>query len=156
MSTSIQFTPLATFDPDFELQQPPHLRGPPPLLHEPGNDEEEDLEPITTAPKRTSNRRPTLSDRVEMLTDAAIKGLGPILITVAILLLSVCIFCYFTVVIPYHYTWNEGEGVLGNLGYVLNTTWSLYLVWGIVANYYYAVRTPAGSVLDGVRNSPVR
>ena len=149
MSTSIEFSPLATADPDMEMQAQP--------LHRQQQEQldDEDLEPITTAPRRPFPRKPTLSDRVEKLTDSAIKGLGPILITVAFVLLSVCIFCFFTVITPYHYTWNEGQGLFGNLGYILTMIWSSYLVWGIMANYYYAVRTPAGSVLDGVKNSSV-
>ena len=156
MSTSIEFTPLATSDPDYELQPPSHQQQHHAGQYSTVGEDEEDLEPITTAPKRPSPRKLTLSDRVEKLTDGAIKGLGPVLIVIAFILLSLNIFCFFTVILPFHYGWKEGEGIFGNLGYILNLTWSCYLVWGVVANYYYAVRTPAGSVLDGVQNAAVR
>ncbi|KAG0048473.1 hypothetical protein BGZ83_006589 [Gryganskiella cystojenkinii] len=151
MSTSIEFTPLATSDPDYELQ--PQQQRHQPKQHATALEDEEELEPITTAPKRPIYRKPTLSDRIERMTDSAIKGLGPVLICVAFVLLSLCIFCFFSVILPFHYEWKDGEGLFGNLGYILNLVWSCYLVWGITANYYYAVRTPAGSVLDGVQSA---
>ncbi|KAF8978458.1 hypothetical protein BGZ46_006460 [Entomortierella lignicola] len=130
MSTSIEFTPLATSDPL------------------------DDNEPITTAkPKPKPNSSKSLLNQIERLTDTAISGLGPILLTVAFILLSLTIFCFYTVFLPYHYTWKEGEGIFGNFAYILNFTWSLYLVWGIIANYYYAVRTPPGGVLDGISST---
>ncbi|KAF9391881.1 hypothetical protein BGX21_011129 [Mortierella sp. AD011] len=133
MSASIEFTPLATSDP---------------LDSEPL-----DNEPITTKPKSCPAKGPSILSQVERITDAAISGLGPILLTVALILLSMTIFCYFSVFLPYHYSWKEGEGLFGNLGYILNLIWSLYLVWGIIANYYFAVRTPPGGVLDGLSAS---
>ncbi|KAK3840547.1 MAG: DHHC palmitoyltransferase-domain-containing protein [Linnemannia elongata] len=83
----------------------------------------------------------------------AISGLGPVLISLAFLLLSVTIFCFYTVFLPFHHPWNEGQGISGNWVYILHMIWATYLVWGILANYYLAVRTPAGSVLDGVSSS---
>ncbi|KAG0237514.1 hypothetical protein BGW42_000724 [Actinomortierella wolfii] len=108
---------------------------------------EEDDQPITTRPRKRIAR---LSDHIERLTDGAIKGLGPFLIVLAILLLSLCTFVYFTVHVPYHFQWQEGQGLIANWAYVLNTIWSLYIVWGILGNYYLAVTTPPGSVLDGL------
>ncbi|KAG0216356.1 hypothetical protein BGX33_000166 [Mortierella sp. NVP41] len=105
-----------------------------------------DSQPISTRPRR----KLTFSDKIELLIDRTSSKLGPILITIAFILLSLTISCYFTVFIPFHYQWNEGEGLQGNIGYVLTMVWSLYLVWGILANYYYAVTTPPGSVLDGL------
>ncbi|KAF9980748.1 hypothetical protein BGZ75_008025 [Mortierella antarctica] len=127
MSDSIEFAPLATSDPM-------------------------DEEPITTKPAPRSKRN-TLSARVERLTDAAISGLGPVLITIAFVLLSTTIFCFFTVFLPFHYQWKGGEGPFGNWAYILNVVWSWYLVWGIIGNYYFAVRTPPGAVLDGVAST---
>ncbi|ORZ16093.1 DHHC palmitoyltransferase-domain-containing protein [Lobosporangium transversale] len=138
MSNDIEFTPLATSEPL------------------------DDEQPITTNTKPTIprlRRRPTLSARIEQLTDVAISGLGPVLLVVAFLLLSIVIFCFFTVVLPFHYTWKKNEdeegsiGILDNLAYILHFVWSCYLVWGIAANYYYAVRTPPGSVLDGISST---
>ncbi|KAF9122598.1 hypothetical protein BGW39_009635 [Mortierella sp. 14UC] len=105
-----------------------------------------DNQPITTRPRR----KPTLADRIELLIDRTSSSLGPILITLAFILLSTTITCYFTVYIPFHYQWNEEEGFQGNAGYIMTMVWSLYLVWGIIANYYYTVTTSPGSVLDGL------
>ena len=85
----------------------------------------------------------------------AISGLGPVLISLAFLLLSVTIFCFYTVFLPFHHPWNDGQGVSGNWVYIFHWIWATYLVWGILANYYLAVRTPAGSVLDGVSSSVI-
>ncbi|KAF9110471.1 hypothetical protein BGX27_006295 [Mortierella sp. AM989] len=133
MSTSIEFTPLATSDP---------------LDSEPL-----DSEPITTKPKLPPSKGNSILEQLERCTDSAISGLGPVLLTIAFILLSITIFCFFTVFLPYHYSWKEGEGVFGNLAYVLHFVWSLYLIWGIIANYYFAVRTPPGGVLDGISAS---
>jgi len=65
------------------------------------------------------------------------------------------IYCYFAVFIPFHYEWLDGTGPSENLGYLLTMAWSLYLVWGIIANYYFAVQTPPGTVLDGVSSDNV-
>lgn len=138
MSTSIEFTPLATSDPSEATGNPEQL---------------DDDEPISTRSTPRRKRKPTLSQQIERITDAAVSGLGPVLLVLASLLLSTTIFCYFTVFFPYHYTWQEGEGIFGNLAYILHLIWASYLVWGIVANYYFAVRTPPGGVLDGVKSS---
>ncbi|KAK3810820.1 MAG: DHHC palmitoyltransferase-domain-containing protein [Benniella sp.] len=135
MSTSIEFTPLATSDPSEN-----HLD-----RLDDNNDE-----PITTRPRK---RKHDLAHQIERLADAAVSGLGPFLLGLAFLLLSMTFFCFFTVFFPYHYTWQEGQGVSGNLSYVLNLIWACYLVWGIVANYYFAVRTPPGGVLDGIHST---
>jgi len=129
MTSSIEFTPLATSDP---------------------LDIEPNLEPITT---RRRTRLDLLAAQIDKIADATINGLGPVLLTVASLLLSTTIFCYFNVFLPFHFSWKEGEGVYGNLGYILNFVWACYLVWGIIANYYFAVRTRPGGVLDGVSSS---
>ncbi|KAF9930101.1 hypothetical protein FBU30_000851 [Linnemannia zychae] len=105
-----------------------------------------DNRPITTKP----HRKLTFADKIERLIDRTSSSLGPILLGVAFILLSLTITCYFTVYLPYHYQWKEGDGIQGNIGYVMTMVWSLYLVWGILANYYYAVTTPPGSVLDGL------
>lgn len=138
MSTSIEFTPLATSDPsEYRLDLP----------------EENNDEPITTRPTPRQQRKPALAHQIEKLADAAVSGLGPFLLGLAFLLLSMTIFCFFSVFFPYHYTWQEGEGVIGNSSYILNLIWACYLVWGIVANYYFAVRTPPGGVLDGIHST---
>ncbi|KAF8927947.1 DHHC palmitoyltransferase-domain-containing protein [Dissophora ornata] len=128
MTSSIEFTPLATSEP---------------------LDSEPNIEPITTRRAKLD----LFSIQIDRLTDAAVNGLGPVLLTVASLLLSTTIFCYFNVFLPFHFAWKEGEGLFGNLGYILNFIWACYLVWGIIANYYFAVRTPPGGVLDGVTGS---
>ena len=113
-----------------------------------------DNEPITTR----QPRKVTFPQRIELLIDAATAGLGPILIFLAFLLLSLTIFCYFSVFIPFHYRRSEGEEGgerSNNAGFIANMVWSCYLVWGIVANYYYAVTMPPGSVLDGIASENV-
>ncbi|KAF9584511.1 hypothetical protein BGW38_006196 [Lunasporangiospora selenospora] len=141
MSDRIEFTPLPTSEPsddvrlDIPLASSSSSSSPPP--------------PPPPPPQRR-RRKITLSDRVEQVTDAAISGLGPVLIVVAFCLLSVTIFCYFTVFVPFHYPWQDGQGIFGNLGHVFHFIIGLYLVWGILGNYYYAVVTPPGSVLDGI------
>ncbi|KAI7830723.1 DHHC palmitoyltransferase-domain-containing protein [Gamsiella multidivaricata] len=123
MSASIPFEPIPTSDPAPD-------------------------EPIATRPRRTQL---SFADRVELLIDIASRRLGPILITLAFILLSLTIYCYFMVFIPFHYPRQvEGEEEASNLGYIANMIWSCYIVWGIVANYYYAVSTPPGYVLDGI------
>lgn len=144
MSSSIEFTALPTSDPlDIDLEQGPIL----PTTYPPTST-------ASSSPPRPK-KKPTLSARIDQLTDKAIDGLGPVLLCLAFLLLSICIFAYFTVVFPFHHPWKEGEGVFGNLGYIANMIWSYYLVWGIAANYYYAVRTPPGGVLDGIERTTV-
>lgn len=144
MSRSIEFTALPTSDPlDIDLEQGPIL----PTTYPPTS--------TTSSSPPRPKKKPTLSARIDQLTDKAIDGLGPVLLVLAFLLLSICIFAYFTVVFPFHHTWKEGEGVFGNLGFIANMIWSCYLVWGIVANYYYAVRTPPGGVLDGIEQTTV-
>ncbi|KAF9413374.1 hypothetical protein BGZ94_000756 [Podila epigama] len=160
MSRSIEFTQLPTSDPlDIDLERGESF---PTSAYstKTNNDTASSATPSTSAAASSSPshgtstglpRKPkTLSGRIEQLTDKAIDGLGPVLLTLAFVLLSTCIFCYFTVVFPYHHQWKEGEGIFGNFGYVLSMIWSCYLVWGIAANYYYAVRTPPGGVLDGI------
>ncbi|KAI1311884.1 hypothetical protein EDD11_003285 [Mortierella claussenii] len=142
MSTSIEFAPLATSDPldNTDYDQPITTSAIP--------------NASSTAQTATRPRNHnSLSATMERITDATIKGLGPVLLTIAFLLLSIVIFCFFTVVLPFHYSWQEGQGIFGNWAYILNLVWSCYLVWGIAANYYYAVRTPPGGVLDGVASS---
>ncbi|KAG0330130.1 hypothetical protein BGZ99_007993 [Dissophora globulifera] len=120
MSAAIPFAAVPTSDPD-------------------------DKEPITTR-----RRKLTFSERMELLIDAMSARLGPILISLAVLLLSLAIFCYFAVFIPYHYPRQETGEASDRFGYIANMVWSGYLVWGIMANYYYAVTTPPGTVLDGI------
>lgn len=83
------------------------------------------------------------------LIDVMSARLGPILLTIALILLSLTIFCYFSVFIPFHYpTPNEEESDASwSFGYIVQMIWSLYIVWGILANYYFAITTPPGSVL---------
>ncbi|KAG0317561.1 hypothetical protein BG000_004515, partial [Podila horticola] len=131
MSSSIEFTALPTSDPlDIDLEHGPIL----PTTYPPTPSSNASQ---SNAPSRLL-KKPTLSAKIEQLTDKAIDGLGPVLLCLAFILLSVCTFAYFSVVLPYHYQWQEGEGIFGNLGYIINMTWSCYLVWGIAANYYYA------------------
>lgn len=148
MSSSIEFTALPTSDPlDIDLEHGPIL----PTTYPPTPSSNASQ---SNAPSRLL-KKPTLSAKIEQITDKAIDGLGPVLLCLAFILLSVCTFAYFSVVLPYHYQWQEGEGIFGNLGYIINMTWSCYLVWGIAANYYYAVRTPPGGVLDGIERTTV-
>ncbi|KAF9980521.1 hypothetical protein BGZ65_004997 [Modicella reniformis] len=126
MSTSIAFEPLPGSDPA-------------------------DTETITTRPRRI----PTFEDRIELLVDKANAKLGPFLVFTAIILLFLNIYCYFAVFIPFHYPQQKDEEedkerTNSNVGYIANMIWSCYLVWGIIANYFYAVKTPPGSVLDEV------
>ncbi|KAI8352353.1 DHHC palmitoyltransferase-domain-containing protein [Mortierella sp. GBAus27b] len=103
---------------------------------------------ISTRPRR----RLTLEDRLERLIDRVSGGLGPILIVLALGLLSLAFYCFFAVFIPFHYPPPpEGqEQTISNVGYVANMVWACYLVWGIMANYYFAVTTPPGAVIDGL------
>lgn len=148
MSRSIEFTALPTSDPLDDLEQGG------PILPTTYPSTAATFSP--NAPTRLPRKKSTLTAKLEQLTDKAIDGLGPILLCLAFLLLSICTFAYFSVVFPFHYQWQEGEGVFGNLGYIVNMIWSCYLVWGITANYYYAVRTPPGEVLDGIERTTVR
>ncbi|KAG0330139.1 hypothetical protein BGZ99_008002 [Dissophora globulifera] len=132
MSDSIEFTPLATSDP----------------LDNEANDE-----PITTARKPRPSTLDSFAAQIDRLADSTIGYLGPVLLLTAFVLLSITIFCFFTVYLPFHYSWTEGTGFFGNWAYILHLSWSLYLVWGIIANYYYAVRTPPGGILDGVSST---
>ncbi|KAF9324799.1 hypothetical protein BG006_000223, partial [Podila minutissima] len=146
MSRSIEFTALPTSDPlDIDLEQGGPIL---PTTYPPTA-----ATSSPNAPTRLPRKKSTLTAKIEQLTDKAIDGLGPVLLCLAFLLLSVCTFAYFSVVFPFHYQWQEGEGVFGNLGYIVNMIWSCYLVWGITANYYYAVRTPPGGVLDGIERT---
>lgn len=136
MPDNIEFQPLATSDPL------------------------DDDQPITTSttprkPNPHSPKHNSLAAQIERLGDMALSGLGPVLISLAFLLLSVTIFCFYTVFLPFHHPWNEGQGISGNWAYIFHWIWATYLVWGILANYYLAVRTPAGSVLDGVSSSVI-
>ncbi|KAK3810844.1 MAG: DHHC palmitoyltransferase-domain-containing protein [Benniella sp.] len=107
----------------------------------------QDQEPITTRPRR----KLTLSDRIDICIDRTSGKLGPVLIVTAVILLSMTIYCFFAVFIPFHYPRQpEGEETASHAGYVANMVWSCYLVWGILANYYYAVNTSPGSVIDGI------
>ncbi|KAF9353784.1 hypothetical protein BGX34_011386 [Mortierella sp. NVP85] len=112
-----------------------------------GHNPSQDQEPITTRPRR----KLTLSDRIDIFIDRTSGKLGPVLIVTAVILLSMTIYCYFAVFIPFHYPRQpEGEDTASHAGYVANMVWSCYLVWGILANYYYAVNTSPGSVVDGI------
>ncbi|GJJ72342.1 hypothetical protein EMPS_04699 [Entomortierella parvispora] len=136
-TSSAAFAPLATHDPSSK----------------------DDL-PFTTAPKKSpaywttpsdsSSSYSALADRIQVLVEVTSSRLGPILLVIASVLLSLTIYCYFAVFIPFHYQWPEGTGPGENLGYLSTMVWSLYLVWGILANYYFAVQTPPGTVMDGV------
>ncbi|KAF9319556.1 hypothetical protein BG003_008809 [Podila horticola] len=77
--------------------------------------------------------------------------MGPVLLTLAFILLSLTISCYFSVFIPFHYP-SEGEesDTSWSLRYIAQMIWSLYVLWGILANYYFAITTPPGSVLGKV------
>ncbi|KAG0097504.1 hypothetical protein BGZ93_002608 [Podila epicladia] len=146
MSRSIEFTALPTSDPlDMDLEQGGPIL---PTTYPPTA-----ATSSPNAPTRLPRKKSTLTAKIERLTDKAIDGLGPVLLCLAFLLLSICTFAYFSVVFPFHYQWQEGEGIFGNLGYIVNMIWSCYLVWGIAANYYYAVRTPPGGVLDGIERT---
>jgi hypothetical protein len=113
----------------------------------------QDQEPITTRPRR----KLTLSDRIDIFIDRTSGKLGPVLIVTAVILLSMTIYCFFAVFIPFHYPRQpEGEETASHVGYVANMVWSCYLVWGILANYYYAVNTSPGSVVDGISSENVR
>ncbi|KAG0362125.1 hypothetical protein BG005_006620 [Podila minutissima] len=75
--------------------------------------------------------------------------MGPVLLTLAFILLSLAIFCYFSVFIPFHYPAEEEESDTSwTLGYITQMIWSLYVILGILANYYFAITTPPGSMLD--------
>lgn len=118
------------------------------LASEPsGHNHNQDQEPVTTRRRR----KLTVADRIDLFIDRTSGKLGPILIVTAVVLLSMCIYCYFVVFIPFHYPQQpEGEETASYAGYVANMIWSCYLIWGIMANYYYAVKTPPGSVVDGI------
>ncbi|KAG0011750.1 hypothetical protein BGZ81_002009, partial [Podila clonocystis] len=82
------------------------------------------------------------------LIDVMSVYMGPVLLTLAFVLLSLTIFCYFSVFIPFHYPSAEEESDTSwSIGYITQMIWSLYVVWGIQANYYFAITTPPGSVL---------
>ncbi|KAG0323845.1 hypothetical protein BG004_003603 [Podila humilis] len=90
------------------------------------------------------------------LMDVLSARLGPIMLTLAAILLSLTTFCYFSVFIPFHYQphnqTEEGDNRESSwtLAYITQMTWSLYILWGILANYYFAVMTPPGSVTAAV------
>lgn len=119
-----------------------------PLSSDPTNHE-----PITTRPRR----KLSLADYLELAMDRLSEGMGPVLIVMAVILLSITIYCFFAVFIPIHYPQaQEGEGGTRSAGYMANMMWSCYLVWGILANYFYAVITPPGSTIDGVSSGNVK
>ncbi|KAG9327133.1 hypothetical protein KVV02_008763, partial [Mortierella alpina] len=90
------------------------------------------------------------TDAIPRLMRAANARQGPILIGILSVVLSLNTYCLFAVHLPFHFQWLPGEGIQTNASYLLNLFWSCYLVWGVAANYYYAIKTPPGSVLDGM------
>ncbi|KAG0036719.1 hypothetical protein BGZ82_003812 [Podila clonocystis] len=85
------------------------------------------------------------------LIDVMSVYMGPVLLSLAFVLLSLTIGCYFSVFIPFHYLSEEEESDTSwSIGYITQMIWALYVVWGILANYYFAIITPPGSVLGKV------
>ncbi|KAG0087350.1 hypothetical protein BGZ93_006455 [Podila epicladia] len=111
----------------------------------PTADPETEEGPITTSKPCKYKARSRMALRlIEVLS----VYMGPVLLTLAFILLSLTIFCYFSVFIPFHYPSEEEESDTSwTLGYIIQMTWSLYVIWGILANYYFAITTPPGSVL---------
>ncbi|KAF9425094.1 hypothetical protein BGZ94_007856, partial [Podila epigama] len=163
-SSTHVFTPLpVSVSSDLQSPSPPP-RPPPPLRPQ----------PHSRARFHATSSSNTLEDRILRLIDWTNARLGPILLTIAFVLLSLTTFCYFSVYIPFHYPYpslhlspdtdlDTGKRLGGSAegspatetmmsgrskGYYANMVWSLYLVWGLVANYYYAITTPPGSVLS--------
>ena len=81
------------------------------------------------------------------IVDRAINRIGPVFIAIAMVLLAMCVLCYYLVVFPYSYQWAEA-GFFGKLYIATLLAWSLYMVYCIFFHYYMAIVTPPGNVLD--------
>ncbi|CAO3563206.1 unnamed protein product [Mortierella alpina] len=113
------------------------------------------MAPLLTATATAASSHPdrltcSPTDAIPRLIHIASTRQGPILISILSVVLSLNTYCLFAVHLPFHFQWLPGEGIQANANYLLHWLWSCYLVWGVAANYYYAIVTPPGSVLDGI------
>jgi palmitoyltransferase len=81
------------------------------------------------------------------IVDRAINRIGPVFIAIALVLLAMCILCYYLVVFPYTHRWFEA-GFLGKIYIAAMLAWSGYMVYCIFFHYYMAIVTSPGNVLD--------
>lgn len=81
------------------------------------------------------------------IIDRAINRIGPIFIAIAMVLLAMCVLCYYLVVFPYNHRWSD-SAFFGKIYIALTLAWSLYMVYCIFFHYYMAIITPPGNVLD--------
>ncbi|KAI8582090.1 hypothetical protein K450DRAFT_269546 [Umbelopsis ramanniana AG] len=81
------------------------------------------------------------------IVDRAINRIGPVFIAIALVLLAMCVFCYYLVVFPYTHRWSDA-GFLGKIYIATMLAWSAYMVYCIFFHYYMAIVTSPGNVLD--------
>ncbi|KAK4331530.1 Palmitoyltransferase [Rhodotorula toruloides] len=82
--------------------------------------------------------------------DAASRRLGPLFVSLAVLLISACAFAFFETVFPEHFLTPDSSW----WSFALGTTWCSWLVLMFSFNYFMAITTPAGSPLDPPSPSP--
>lgn len=81
------------------------------------------------------------------IVDRAINRIGPVFIAIALVLLTMCILCYYLVVFPYTHRWSDA-GFFGKFYIAAMLAWSIYMVYCIFFHYYMAIVTSPGNVLD--------
>ncbi|CAG8463818.1 6196_t:CDS:2 [Ambispora leptoticha] len=84
----------------------------------------------------------------ERAANTLIRTVGPLFIALAVMLIGMAVFVYFTVVFPQFYTWDE-DYIWTKFWYYVGLVFSIYIVVCIAFHYYMAVRTKPGGVLTG-------
>ncbi|CAG8516963.1 5254_t:CDS:2 [Acaulospora morrowiae] len=84
---------------------------------------------------------------VDKAANTAILAIGPVFISLAVLLIGMAVAVYFTVVFPTVYVWDD-DYIWTKFLYYLGLILSIYLVFCIFFHYYMAVRTKPGGVLN--------
>jgi palmitoyltransferase len=88
-----------------------------------------------------------LQPHMVQIVDRAINRIGPVFIAIALVLLTMCILCYYLVVFPYTHRWSDA-GFFGKIYIATMLAWSVYMVYCIFFHYYMAIVTSPGNVLD--------
>jgi len=92
--------------------------------------------------------KPSILFSLDKIASRAIAIAGPIFIVIAVVLISLAIITYYTVVFPYVFVWDK-DYIWSKVNYYLGLIWSIYLTVCIAFHYYMSITTKPGGILIG-------
>ncbi|CAG8485045.1 3381_t:CDS:2 [Paraglomus occultum] len=97
--------------------------------------------------------KPSVLFSLDKIASRAIAIAGPVFILIAVVLISLAVITYYSVVFPYAFVWDK-DYIWSKVNYYLGLIWSIYLTVCIAFHYYMSITTKPGGILIGGTGDP--